>query len=146
MSSSYVKRCLVIDIAMRHLGKPYIWGGDDSIEGFDCSGFIVELMTSLGIIPRGRDYTADGLWGLFREYKVEKPRGGVLVFWRSEARSIMSHVEMCITDDLTIGASGGGKFTRTVADAIAHNAFIKVRPIRIGYHGFYDPFLSLPDQ
>jgi hypothetical protein len=39
------------------------------------------------------------------------------------------HVEIAVNKHLAIGASGGGSKTLTEADAIRHNAFIKMRPI-----------------
>jgi hypothetical protein len=53
-------------------------------------------------------------------------------------------VEVCIDESFTIGSSGGGSKTLTVADAIRDHAFIKVRPIFRGRHitGFCDPFLT----
>jgi hypothetical protein len=43
---------------------------------------------------------------------------------------------------LAIGASGGGSATITEADAMRHNAFIKIRPAisRPGIDGYRNPF------
>ena len=52
------------------------------------------------------------------------------------------HVEMLIDEYFTIGASGGGSRTLSIADAIKHDAFIKQRPLN--YRGadyiILDPF------
>ncbi len=130
-------------IAWRAWGQPYRWGGDDSIEGFDCSGLIIEILKSVGKIDRGEDYTADGLYIKFIGCKVKRPYEGCLVFWTNRAGKI-SHVEYCISSYLAIGASGGGSGTQTKADAAKHNAYVKVRPIasRAGVYGFVDPFQS----
>lgn len=143
MSNMTVKRALAFDIAMRYQGTFYIWGGNDP-SGFDCSGFIVEVLQSVGILRHGTDYTASGLHSLFKDNKVEKARGGCLVFWFKPKNKKIVHVEMCITDDLSIGASGGGSSTLTVKDAIAHDAFIKIRPFnrRANILGFFDPFME----
>ena len=42
----------VIDLAQRHLGVPYVWGGE-SPAGFDCSGLIQYVYRQLGVgLPR----------------------------------------------------------------------------------------------
>jgi hypothetical protein len=98
------------------------------------------------VLPRKGDWTAQGLvtrFGGTEDPKmiVEKPDEGCLVFWNNRAGKIV-HVEYCINDVLSIGASGGGARTKTEADAIAQNAYIKVRPFRgrSGIWGFIDPF------
>jgi hypothetical protein len=135
------RRQVALKTAWSYLGKPYLWGGDDPMAGFDCSGFIVEILKSVGILPRKGDWTAQGLWDKFLEHDLEIPYAGCLVFWESNGRVI--HVEMCITSDLSIGASGGGSRTDSLQDAIDQNAYIKIRPFetRKGVKGFMDPFL-----
>ena len=95
------------------------------------------MLKSEGIIKRKSDYNSQGLYDLFT--KVNQPRTGVLAFW-TNSKGKINHVEICISEDQTIGASGGGSKTITVEDAIAHNPFIKVRPIRKGAL-YADPFI-----
>ena len=127
-------------VAFGFLGKPYYWGGDDPMQGFDCSGFVIEILKSVGKLPRSGDWTADGLWDLFPA-KRAIPTRGCLVFWKNSSGR-MIHVEYCLSDELSIGASGGGSRTTTEQAAINSNAYIKVRPFRsrsnIG--GFVDPW------
>ena len=72
MSTENVKRSLVCNQAWRYLGKPYIWGGDDPVGGFDCSGLVVELFKSVGKLPRQGDWTAHDLWLKFKDKYKEK--------------------------------------------------------------------------
>jgi cell wall-associated NlpC family hydrolase len=141
-------RDVALKVAFSFLGKPYLWGGDDPIMGFDCSGFVIEILKSVGILPRHGDWTAQGLWDRFENVRLKpvyKIEPGCLVFWKSSQSSKIIHVEMCINNTLSIGASGGGSKTLTEADAIAQNAYIKVRPfeIRPNIAGFADPFKLL---
>lgn len=141
------KRGYLVGIAMKvawgFLGLPYRWGGDDPLQGFDCSGFVIEILKSVGVLPRVGDWTAHGLWERYKNNVVERPKEGDLVFWnRSDSRVI--HVEMCIDQFFSIGASSGGATTITIEDAIKKNAYIKVRPFRSrpSIAGFLDPFVS----
>jgi len=140
-------RELALKVAWGFLGIPYRWGGNDPMAGFDCSGFIVEVLKSTGHLPRGVDLTANGLYQKFylNGKQIADPYGGCLVFWGDKVCGIMTqayHVEMCVDCFRSIGASGGGGSTVTVQDAIEADAYIKVRPFssRASICGFADPF------
>jgi len=138
-----MKRSIAVQIAFAMNGKPYIWGGDDPIKGFDCSGLQIEVLKSVGLLPRNGDWTAHGLCNLFsaRGCTVNEPRAGCLAFYGTPEKIV--HVEMCVTDDLTIGASGGGSGTLSDTDAARQNAYIKIRPLRKNrLVGYVDPFFS----
>ncbi|GAG41369.1 unnamed protein product [marine sediment metagenome] len=110
------------------IGHFYLFGGDDP-SGFDCSGLIVEVLQSVGMIRHKSDYTADGLWHIFKRREVKGGgRNGCLIFWFNNTQEKAIHVEMLVDNYHSIGASGGGRKTRTIADAIKHNAFVKMRP------------------
>lgn len=132
-------RELALDYAWRFVGTFYSWGGDDP-SGFDCSGFMVEVLKSVGKLPRRGDWTAAGLYERFESLSVTDPTEGCLVFWHSGDKIV--HVEMCVDSARALGASGGGSGTVTKEDAIKHNAFIKMRPFgsRPNVYGFVDPF------
>jgi cell wall-associated NlpC family hydrolase len=118
-------------VAYSLLNKPYLWGGDDPMGGFDCSGLCIEILKSVGLLPRQGDWTANQLYKRFLQYRVSlatQVQEGCLVFWGNGQR--MTHVEYALDDELTIGASGGGSSTSTLAVAMRQNAYIKVRPWR----------------
>ena len=140
-------RAMALKIAWAYLGRPYRWGGDDPMAGFDCSGFIVEILQSVGLIERRQDFTAQGLWELFTARGCalddpDRPYEGCLVFWSQFPATPATHVEMCLDGTLAIGASGGGSRTDSLEAAIDANAYIKIRPFRTrkGIKGFLDPF------
>jgi len=130
-------REVAIRVAWSFLGIPYIWGGDDPMKGFDCSGFVIECLKSSGILPRIGDWTAAQLF--LRFSVVDDPIEGCLVFWGMP----ITHVELCLDNYLSFGASGGGSKTITSEDAIKQNAYIKIRPFRqrTGISGYVDPFI-----
>lgn len=132
------------DYSLLFVGLFYKWGGDDP-SGFDCSGLVVEILKSVGILSRRGDWTAHDLYNHFEKYKVETPEAGCLAFWFDGRGKRVIHVEFCIDEYRTIGASGGGSSTFDLDSAIRHNAFIKIRPInynRAGELVFINPFLS----
>lgn len=124
-------RSTAVDYLKRFIGLPYIWAGDDPIRGFDCSGLMVEVLQSVGLIPHKSDFSAAGLYDRFRDGAVAQGYAGCLVFWLTGQTP--THVEMMIDNLHTVGASGGGSATLTETDAIRANAFVKMRPI--GYRG-----------
>lgn len=132
---------LATEIAKHYLGLPYRWGGDDPTTGFDCSGFVIELLKSVGKLPRSGDWTAQGLWDRFWEYREDEPSEGCLAFWHNGSGKII-HVEYCINHELSIGASGGGSSTTNAQIASDQNAYIKIRPIhsRTNLAGYRNPF------
>lgn len=127
-------------VALSFLGTPYYWGGDDPMQGFDCSGFVIEILKSVGKLPRNGDWTAANLYTLFTH--VSAPEAGCLVFWNNGYGRII-HVEYCLDNVLSIGASGGGSATDSVQDAIRSNAYIKIRPFatRKNIEGYANPWL-----
>ena len=120
-------RVILYDYAMRFVGLPYRWGGDDSVDGFDCSGLVLELLKSADCYPAGSDTTASGLYDLFAGLSAAEPRFGSLAFFGSTK---VTHVGFCLNTTQMLEAGGGGSKTLTEADAAAQNAFIRVRPIK----------------
>jgi hypothetical protein len=140
-------RDVVLWLAEKHLGLPYRWAGDDPMQGFDCSGLMVELLQSVGALPRTGDWSASALAVAFpgrtQWHPPGTPPAGALVFWAASGQII--HVELVwrILDNgvpLTIGASGGGSATVDAAAAARQNAYVKVRPLRPGWVLAVDPF------
>jgi len=131
------------EYAKSFIGTWYSWGGDDPMAGFDCSRYTGEIMKSVGVLPRNSVAPrARDQFKMWIKYQVVNPYKGCLVFWRSKEDGPVMHVEYCINEYQTIGASGGGGATVTKADAIRDNAFIKERPIHRNrpLAGFVDPF------
>jgi cell wall-associated NlpC family hydrolase len=143
----HVKAAYLREWAVRYgwawIGTPYKWGGDD-FSGFDCSGFVVEVLQGVGILPHGRDYSANDLYSIFKPSRVETGYAGCLAFWIDE-EGRACHVMLMVDNQHVIGASGGGPNTATLPDAIRENAYIKLRPLtyRKGTPVILDPFLGV---
>jgi len=141
-------RKMATEYAKRFTGTFYSWGGDDPLGGFDCSGFCCEILQSVGAIERGADLTASMLFERFKDKFSVEAREGCLVFYGAiDDPQRIIHVEYCLNEYISIGASGGGSKTIDKESAIRDNAFIKQRPIysRPRIVGFVDPFKVLGD-
>ncbi len=146
--SDYQIRFSAAEYCEKWIGTFYKWGGDDP-SGFNCSGIIHEILQAYGIEKRGFDSTAHELYLLNRENKLKEhrnPYAGCIVFWFKDGKAI--HAEM-ITEVIqekvfVTGASGGGSATKTQADAIQHNAYIKKNLItyRGDNYKIVDPFMK----
>jgi hypothetical protein len=142
-------RELALDVWRAQLGKPYRWGGDDPLAGFDCSGLVIEGLRAAGILPREGDWSADALCNsVFKDYpRLNVPQGfpaGALLFWNRGTPAKIGHVEIVWSviggKVFTLGASGGGSADVDVAHAIADNAYVKIRPAVTSWAVCLDPF------
>jgi len=129
---------IVSSLAKQFIGLPYIWAGDDAVAGFDCSGLVIEILKSVGLLPRKGDWRARDLYKIFENKKVNSATEGCLVFFADN--DIIYHVEYVWKNGLTIGASGGGSKTLTRKDAIKQNAYVKMRPLRKDVFAIVNPF------
>jgi cell wall-associated NlpC family hydrolase len=133
-------RVVAVDYAKHFIGTPYKWGGDD-FSGFDCSGFMVEVLQAVGVLPYGKDYSAHDLYTIFKSNVVFLGYQGCLAFWFNSERTA-THVMLLIDNEHVLGAIGGGSTTTTASDAVRENAFVKMRPLtyRKGTPVIVDPF------
>lgn len=108
------------------LNIPYRWGGDDPIEGFDCSGAVIEWMAYLGIQPP-KDMTAQQLYYYYSHQNDSDTKDlGTLVFYGKSLAHI-SHVALMIDQEKVIEFGGGNQFTRSEQQAANQNAFARIR-------------------
>lgn len=133
---------LLVQYALRFVGLPYRWGGDDSIDGFDCSGFALEILAAFGFnLP---DQTAAGLY-IWCKTMGARPetRPGALAFYGKQGK--ISHVGVVINKDLMVEAGGGGAAVTSKDLAASLNAFVRIRPIRYRQDlvGCYYPMYSV---
>ena len=122
-----VSKKWLLKTALAYLGTPYIWGGDDPM-GFDCSGFVIECLKTVGLIAETEDFNADRLLKKYEKYRINKPKSGALLFYL-DRNNRAYHVTICLDSDYQIGASGGDQVTVDRQKASQQNAFVKIRPI-----------------
>jgi cell wall-associated NlpC family hydrolase len=125
----------ILDVLVFKLwGLPYRWAGSNAVEGFDCSGGVLELLKSVDLWPAREDTTAQGLYTHFKrpEHGLElpfdgDPSFGTLVFFGASLSKI-SHVGMALNDELMFEFGGGDHTTTTEAMAAKMNAYGRIRP------------------
>lgn len=103
------------------IGTKYKWGGESADEGFDCSGFVQEALSSVGLDPRG-DQTAQALRDVLSakkdwetkhieksEYKdlVKSLKYGDILFYTGSSPRII-HVAFYLGSERIIEAGGEG--------------------------------------
>lgn len=130
-------KSLFLAYLLSFLNIPYRWGGDDPIQGFDCSGAVIEWMSYFNLQPP-KDMTAQGLYfhysysGIGRSKPSTEKGLGTLVFYGKSLHNI-SHVSLMIDDERVIEFGGGNRFTKTKDQAANQNAFGRIR--KYNYRG-----------
>ena len=107
---------------------PYIWAGQSLETGADCSGFVIEMLDAVGILPELYDTTAAGLYDKFPRYSdYQDGLPGDLVYFASASGRI-SHVGMLYQAQhkgwVMMHAAGGGKSIKTKAGAYERQAWV----------------------
>lgn len=118
----------MVEYAKNFVGIPYVWGGGNPMEGFDCSGFVQWVFQGIGLDPKG-DQTAQGLYDYFIKNgkSLSSPNKGALFFYGVSGKSI-SHVAIGIGDGYIIEAGGGDRSTTSKDTACRVGACVRQRP------------------
>ena len=72
---------------------------------FDCSGLICCALIYAGVLPKGSDYTAAGLYDKFNKIMFAARRAGDLIY-KVDSSGNVTHVGICISDCEVIEAKG----------------------------------------
>lgn len=110
------------------VGIRYKFGGEHPSEGYDCSGLVQEFLASCGEDQKG-DQTAQGIYDWWSTKGCwTNLSTGALLFFGKDLKHV-SHVAMAYDQYRMIEAAGGGRKTKTIDDAIAHRAMVRMRLI-----------------
>ncbi|MCE9559091.1 MAG: C40 family peptidase [Armatimonadetes bacterium] len=100
-----VDRTSLPGYALKFVGTPYVWGGDDMNKGIDCSGFVKKLYGKIGIdLPRTASEQA--LVGKPITNVADLREGDRLYFWENK-RNKIGHTGMYIGNGYFIHSSRG---------------------------------------
>ncbi|HTB21504.1 MAG TPA: C40 family peptidase [bacterium] len=94
----------VVAQARRLLGQPYVWGGKDPAQGFDCSGYTAYVFASLGV-PLATTALGQYQQGIEIDQGALQP--GDLVFFTGQGSPL--HVGIYAGDGAFLHAPGTGK-------------------------------------
>ena len=124
---------MFIKYAWSLLGLPYRWGGDDPMEGFDCSGLVIECLKGVGLYPRKKDETANDLFNRYSKDVHTRHTVPCLLFWFRDGRA--KHVAIYVGNGCFIEAGGGGESTISEEMASIQNAFVRLNNISSRSYG-----------
>jgi len=116
------EREIFVDYAMSWIGRRYVWAGDGPL--FDCSGYEVECLKAVGKLPAYVDYTAAGLFDLYKDNQKNFYKRSYLAFWMNQSGHVI-HTEILIDEKHTIGASGGGRPKFDLYETIINDRILK---------------------
>lgn len=118
--------------AFSFVGVHYKFGGNNPLDGLDCSGYVNEVLKASGLLRYNVDYTAQNLYDFLSipdvGVSLSEPRAGAVSFYGSDGK--INHVGFCVDNRMMLEAGGGSAQTLTKDDARVANAFIKLRPIK----------------
>lgn len=118
----------ILIYALSFVGVPYIWGAKDGIEGFDCSGYVREVVKAGGVaLPK--DINSQGLYDYFSKNGSYGRLGpGSLAFYGENVTKI-THVAICWDANFCLEAGGGDSTTTNRDAAVKKRAMVRRRMI-----------------
>jgi len=120
---------IALTAATSCINTPYVFGGRSCAEGLDCSQLSMLYLRALGTFSTEEDYSAAEIYNKLMDKVVTNPYRGCLVFYKSSKGNI-EHVEIMLSEEQSIGASGGDSTTTDIKTAIAKDAYVKIHSIK----------------
>jgi len=117
------KSDLLVEEAIACLNVPYIWGGNNPLQGFDCSGLVCWCLKRIGYISNGVDLSAVDLYNLIASHSLQTPEKGALLFFGQSVNQI-HHVAIAIDDLRMIEAAYGDRNVRSPLVATTQGAMV----------------------
>lgn len=116
---------LLLAYADSFLGVPYVWGGN-SRHGMDCSGFMCEILRSVGLIGAFEDLSAQDLYFKFQrnQFTITSEMfhaPGDIYFYKGSSDRIV-HVAMVRDKYRLIEAGGGDQNSVTEFGMVRHRS------------------------
>lgn len=112
---------MVVSAGLDAIGTPYVWGGDDPEDGFDCSGltqFVFRETAGIDLPRTAREQRNEG-----KSIKKQELKPGDLVFFNTTRRRTVSHVGIYIGHNQFVHAPTRGSKVRI--DSLANGYWSK---------------------
>ena len=97
--------------AKKYLGYPYVWGGSNPSESFDCSGFVCWVLNQSGTASVGRT-NARGLYGISTTISPGEAQPGDLIFFTgdraAEIGHPVTHIGIYVGNGMMLHCASGG--------------------------------------
>lgn len=121
----------LINYAMRFVGDAYIYGDKSPVlGGFDCSGFVCEVLRFAGEIGNREVLNAQMLFDKFiKEGTPQVESAGALAFYGKDPKNI-SHVAFMIDQYRILEAGGGDSSTNSIEEADRRGAMVRGRLLK----------------
>ena len=136
-------RTIATKVAWSFLGVQYCYLGSNPLQGFDCAGFVCEILRSVGLIKKNEVLNEVELWEKFKHCEVDQPYEACLFFCLNDLGEPY-HVGYCLDGDTVIDATSGKRGITTLEEAAEYHAYVKARPLdsKPGKLFFVDPFCA----
>lgn len=134
---------IIVENAIKYLGKPYVWGGESDAEGgYDCSGYVYNVLNDSGI-EVGRT-TAQGYYNKYKGNTSNKKVAGALLFFGKSVTSI-THVAIASGDGVHMYESiGSSKNTKTNKGKGVTYSYISRRKDLVAVCTPFTPSVTVP--
>jgi cell wall-associated NlpC family hydrolase len=98
-------RSKMADYSLKFQGTPYVWGGNDELNGIDCSGFVKKMYGKIGLsLPRTAAEQALVGKPIYNLEDLQK--GDRLYFW-DKKRGKIGHTGIYLGDGNFVHSSSG---------------------------------------
>lgn len=103
----------IITAAKKYLGKPYVWGGESDAEGgYDCSGYVSNVLYDAGVVKTFKRYTAQSLYNASVGTKVTSKQEADIIFFGTSAKNV-THVAIYAGNNKIYESKGGSVNTKS---------------------------------
>lgn len=103
----------IITAAQKYLGKPYVWGGESDKEGgFDCSGYVSNVLYDAGVVKTFKRFTAQSLFNASVGSKVTTKKEADIIFFGSGPKNV-THVAIYAGNNKIYESKGGSHNTKS---------------------------------
>ena len=103
----------IITAAKKYLGKPYVWGGESDAEGgYDCSGYVSNVLYDAGVVKTFKRYTAQSLYNASVGSKVTTKKESDIIFFGPSTKNV-THVAIYAGNNKIYESKGSSVNTKS---------------------------------